>query len=293
MPFHFGLRNAGALGGAYGLAPFEPIVATGGDEVDDVTIDGVLYRFHAFTSTGSSSFIVTDGGAGAGRFADVLVVGSGAGSSRNGANANNSHGGGGAGGLVFRPELTLPVDTYTIVVGARATFSTDDFVSPAAMAGDDSSAFGLVADAGAGGGNRDFLNGGNGGSGGGAGSDNEGNTGSGGSATQPQKAGDSGTFGFGNNGANTSGSINGGGGGGAGGAASGTAGGVGLDLSATFSTSFGVNGVFAAGGSANVSSLSSPPQNTGNGADAGVDDANGVLGSSGIVIVRYPLERAA
>ena len=87
---------------------FAPIQATGGT-VTDLNIGGVNYRYHAFTSVGTSTFTVTD--AGTDPEVDVLVVAGG------GGGGGVIGGGGGAGGLVFFEEIEPIIGNYTVTVG--------------------------------------------------------------------------------------------------------------------------------------------------------------------------------
>jgi hypothetical protein len=83
---------------------FEPIQATGGTitDIDD-------YRYHVFTSTGTSTFSVQDTG-GDGKIDYLIVAGGGGGGRRVG-------GGGGAGGLIFKQNESISVQNYSISVG--------------------------------------------------------------------------------------------------------------------------------------------------------------------------------
>jgi len=81
------------------------IQATGGDVVQDVTLNGIDYRIHAFTTVGTQTFEVTNAPS-QNDTVDVLVVA----------------GGGGGGGLGYANNIAVkPGDTFTVVVGAGGT----------------------------------------------------------------------------------------------------------------------------------------------------------------------------
>lgn len=84
----------------------DSINARGGDRV--VEKDG--YRYHVFKTVGESSFYVKRGGK-----ADVLIVGGGGHGEVGGTNAGR--GGGGAGGLVFKPNMSLDKGGVAVKVG--------------------------------------------------------------------------------------------------------------------------------------------------------------------------------
>ena len=94
------------------------IVATGGT-ITDITVGGVPYRVHTFTSNGT--FTVTSVGNRAGQsVAQEFLCGGG------GGGAGSGGGGGGGGGAVFSGELgaqnfALTVGSHTITVGAGGT----------------------------------------------------------------------------------------------------------------------------------------------------------------------------
>ena len=171
---------------------FPGIVATGGT-VTDIEQDGQLFRVHTFTSSGT--FRVARGGE-----VDCLIVAGGGGGATTGADT----GGGGAGGLIFRPNLNVFTESFSITVGNGGDTNNN---------GENSTGFGLTA-VGGGSGSTSQTDGVAGGSGGGAGR----NSGVGGDGIQPDQAGDSGTFGFGNRGGTNTGhtGTEGMGGGGAG-----------------------------------------------------------------------------
>jgi hypothetical protein len=279
------------------------VIATGGNSVYDVDVDGVTYRVHVFTSIGDSTFTVIRGG----RAEYLIVAGGGSGGSGEGNPAGDSPGGGGAGGLLTGFTTVTP-QAYTITVGAGASTRVTT-VSANGSNGQNSSAFGLTA-IGGGAGAREEGPGFAGGSGGGGG----------GSCISGRKAGGSATAGQGNAGG-TGGDSGcsrraGGGGGGAGIAGGddrgnfGGNGGNGLLLGITGIYTFyaggggggnsanqggaaglgGLGGGGAGGTSPNGPGTDATP-NTGaggGGTGSGTSLING-LGGSGIVVVRYPL----
>jgi len=76
---------------------FVPLAATGGT-ITDVNIGGVNYRIHAFTSTGTSTFTVTDVGTNNDKTVDVLIVAGGGGGGAQAAIPRGKDGGSGGGG---------------------------------------------------------------------------------------------------------------------------------------------------------------------------------------------------
>ncbi len=229
---------------------FSPPTASGG-VTSTYTSLGTTYRVHAFTTVGTTNFVVDS--AGTTGLVDVLVVGGG------GGGGAHVPGGGGAGGLVYRPGKSITAQTYPIVVGAGGigSFNPGNYTGqPNAVAAGNSSALGLTA-VGGGWGLSWFedLRSANGGSGGGR----DGRNGSRGLGTQTSQAGESGTYGFGNNGGNGTPPANDpyptSGGGGAGGEGqsqpniytSGN-GGIGRYYGHIFGTGYGENGWFAGGG---------------------------------------------
>lgn len=290
---------------------FSPIQATGGT-VTDVSIGGVLYRVHAFTSIGTSSFVVSNSGT-TGKI-DVLIVGGG-GASGQGSGGFNSSGGAGAGGLIYS-SLSIEENSYSIVVGAGGNNfgrTNPGGSAPSNGNGVDSSAFGDVALGGGAGGPTDDTPR-SGGSGGGQG----GVSGSGAAALQPGSA----SGGFGNAGGNRTGDNRnsvGGGGGGAGapgqnapGLREAGNGGVGFDASGLFGDSVGEDGFFGGGGGGGRNESGSfgqgghggggngglgnaqagTPGTGGGGGGGGTDSGSGGDGGSGIVLVRYPLSKS-
>jgi hypothetical protein len=214
---------------------------------------GTDYRIHAFTTVGTTNFVVSS--AGTAGLVDILVVGGG------GPGGSHVPGGGGAGGLIYRPGKTITAGTYPIVVGVGGTgsFNPGGYGGqPNATAGGDSTALGLTAKGG-GWGQSWFED--NRSSNGGSGGGREGRNGSRGLATQPSQPGESGQYGFGNDGGNGrqpswgNDPYPGAGGGGAGGPGTDQPnintcgdGGPGRYYGSQFGTNFGQNGWFAGGG---------------------------------------------
>ena len=229
---------------------FSPPSATGG-VTSTFTSTGTTYKIHAFTTVGTTNFVVNS--AGTTGVVDILIVAGG------GGGGSHVPGGGGAGGLIYRPNKPITATTYPIVVGAGGTGSYNPggySGMPNATKGGDSTALGLTAKGGGWGLSWDNdTRDGSGGSGGGR----DGRWGTRGLGTQPSQAGESGTYGFGNPGGNGRVWANdpypGSGGGGAGGAGTDQPniqtcgdGGPGRYYGGTFGTSFGQSGWFAGGG---------------------------------------------
>ncbi len=104
-----GVRNYDCDGNEDG---WEPIQATGGDNVYDITQDGVTYRVHEYTTVGGSAFTVTD--LGSTGEVEYLVVGGGGG----GGAGYLGNGGGGAGGYVPGDLTLTETGSLTVQVGA-------------------------------------------------------------------------------------------------------------------------------------------------------------------------------
>lgn len=281
--------------------------ATGGTKVGPVNIGGVNYYIHIFTNSGS--LVVSRGSL----TVDVLVVGGGGGA------AGYQSGGAGAGGLIFRPNY-LVSGNIPVTVGLGG-IGTTAFPAGIGNPGQNSIFSGLTAlGGGAGTGTNTSSPGQSGGSGGGActGSGQTNNS-IGGIGLQPSQSGESGTYGYGNNGGGNSSGTSPGGGGGAG-AAGGTGGGNGLyqvtadNIVYNFATVFntteygqnsGGNIYFAGGGSGgyggtgglggggtgggDFASGTSGAANTGGGAGGSGNGFGGTnaSGGSGIVMLRY------
>lgn len=291
------------------------ITSTGGDHVFTNTVGGRDYAVHVFTTPGTNTFTTpTD------LTIDVLIVGGGGGAGGAG-NTWSRGAGGGAGGLIFRPALVVTNGSYDIVVGVGGlgTKEGPQIGSDPGENGDDSSAFSLTALGGGGGGSRGDdggQHGQDGGSGGGASQGDE--QGTSGKGLQPEQSGDSGRYGWGNDGATDSY-----GGGGAGAHGVGFNGGDGLsqvtidDMTYSFDVLFGTNygeiisgEVWFAGGGAgddgnggkggagdgvsgNYTLRNAMPETGGGGAGFNNNGSNeGGDGGSGIVMIRYGLAPA-
>ena len=190
--------------------------ATGGTEIQSGG-----FKYHVYSSTGPSSFVVS--GSTPGTIEFILVAGGGA-----GGNYGWSGGGGGAGGIVHGQNYSIGPGTHPISIGAGAAANTSQVQAPAG------SDYTFVIDGttitskgGGGGGTYRYpgywpsvSDGGPGGSGGGgSGSDNSGDQNNPGPATQPsQNPGVSNITNYGNGGGAYSPHTNGYGGGGGGGA---------------------------------------------------------------------------
>jgi hypothetical protein len=146
--------------------PFIPIIASGGNTVEDIFYDGRTYRVHTFTSVGTTSLQIDDLGSD-GEIEFLIVAGGGGGGNGSTTNAN---GGGGGGGVLYKKKHQLtetgPIPVRVGRGGARRTYRQD-------LAGNDgqTSFIGdFVANGGGGGGGRGSggsLNNRPGGSGGG------------------------------------------------------------------------------------------------------------------------------
>ena len=271
------------------------ISATGGT----ITTSGD-YKYHAFTSTGNTNFVVSSIGVGDGEAIEYLIVAGGGGG---GWESTYGAGGGGAGGVIHHAGWTgLSAQTYVMSVGAGGASRTK---------GTNSTAFGNTAIGGGPGASAFSTNARtqnlDGGSGGGGGVD---------SGVARRGAAEaqttiSGATAYGNRGSNnnTNSPYYPGAGGGAGGAAgdaytnASADGGAGR-LFSNF-TSFGVSGYFAGGGGGGTPTVyggtdtgaggsggggtggdaaggTNGTTNTGGGAGGGNNS-----GGSGIIIVRY------
>ncbi len=274
-------------------------LATGGDTVTDITVGTDTYRVHTFTTVGTSSLNVIQGG----EF-EYLVVGGGGG-------GGETIGGGGGGGQVKSGTLSLSSGvTYNTSTGAGGTggFGTG---YPGGVSGSSSSISGTgittITSLGGGGGGGYNLTGT--GSGGGNGGGQGAGGGAGVSAGSGQNAG-------GNSSSNTN---SGAGGGGAGSVGSNStsgnpgAGGIGISSDITGTSLFyaagggggarnpsggtGASGGSGVGGSGGTGATngSSGANGTGSGGGGGgyrnspVFEGAGGNGGSGIVVVRYKL----
>ena len=135
--------------GAGNILP--PMTATGGTE-STYTSGSVDYKVHTFTSSGT--FAVS----GSTATVDYLVVAGGA-----GASSYHMCGGGGAGGMRSAVGFSVPVNSYTITVGAGGVGG----VFPASGSDGVSSIFSSITSTGGGGGSSNASAGRSGGSGGG------------------------------------------------------------------------------------------------------------------------------
>jgi len=229
---------------------FKKMTITGGDAVYTHRDNGVDYLVHVFTSEGAQDFI-TSGDIDA----DVLAVAGG------GGGGSHVPGGGGAGGLIYRPLLPVPAGTYSTVVGQGGAGSDNRGSYPGmpnANPGGNTTFGSLLTALGGGHGGSwtQDTRSNNGGSGGGRNLDrNSGQR----LGLQPNEAGDSGTYGYGNDGAISSdgGSEPYGGGGGGGAGAPGVsptsrniagAGGEGMYMGTYYGDTYGEDGWFAGGG---------------------------------------------
>ena len=277
------------LGGGNALAMFLGDVSVGYDarynfisaSGGTITTSG-SFKFHTFT--GSGDFVVHRQG-----FGELFLVAGGGGGGN-----NSPNGGGGAGGVI---NLTSYVtsSTYSIVIGAGGAGGRGQN-DPSN--GGNTTGFGLTAIGGGKGGyvglDTLFYPAANGGSGGG------GSQGAG-LGLQPSQSGDSGTYGFGNNGSTA------GGGGGAGAAATSGNGGNGVLFEGVYyagggGAANGFAGGLGGGGqganqSGNCSYATTGSPNTGGGGGGGgsigscppgfVGNNLGFAGGSGIVIIKY------
>ena len=261
------------------------------------------HTVHTFTSSGT--LVVS----GASATCHVLVVGGGGGGGR------RHGGGGGAGGLIYKQNHSFGVGRYTVTVGNGGNGAHSSSGSSGTNGQDSSIDSLFIAKGGAIGACDTAFHSNTGGCGGGSddGSSNYG------TAIQRSQSGDSGTYGFGNDGAAYA-SWTGGGGGGAGAAGSGQNGGNGLQEGTNISyasagtVTFDINGTgnWYAGGGGGGQFSGGPGRgdggsggggtgmnyqeyegtngtaNTGGGGGGEGDDAlYGMDGGSGIVIIRY------
>lgn len=293
----FGNSESTTVGIWLGASSFEPIVASGGTELE-ILVDSVIYKVHTFTTSG----ILNVSQLGSAPQADILVVAGGGGSGQ------DLGGGGGGGGVAYAPLYSIASATsYNISVGLGGAGSTNS--APGSNGADSSFASAITTFGGGGGGSWTGARGTNGGSGGGTSA----GSGAGGQPTQTSGAGYTGygnaggTAAGGTNAYDYAGSSGGGGAGGPGGngnasnfGANSTTyayGGAGLvfDISGS-SVIYGAGGPgisdngsnygAAATGGAGVNS--NGIANTGGGA-GGSQSATPYTGGSGIVIFRYPI----
>jgi len=259
--------------------------ATGGNEtIDYVDAEGIPWRAHIFTNTGSQPLEITFPGT-----VEYLIVGGGGGGGGAARNNNRRGGGGGAGGLLTG-SLAVSAGTHTIHVGQGGSAGPGlDTGGNRGGDGGNSVAFGLTARGGGGGGGSSTAErpGRNGGSGGGsAGGNTDLATGEAGPPRQGHNGGSGGARP----------DIQAAGGGGGAGSAAGMRPSPGEGLSLSFPGPTPV--IYATGGQGGALSQTQHGQNglanTGNGGGGGASAStssgaqrNGGSGGSGIVIVRY------
>jgi hypothetical protein len=226
------------------------VLATGGI-VTEITVSGLQYKVHTFTSIGTSSFEVLRGGV-----VEYLIHG--AGSGGNGGVSSVNYGNGGAAGVARTGTTTISIQTYSIIVGGGSPGTPQDNSS----AGNNSAALGFTASGGngslnngrTGAANADFN----------GGTDSAGTNSGGGAGAGSNGAGAAGGSGF-TSSINGTPTIRGGGGGGIGANSSGGSGG---------------------GGNGSTGTPTSGAPNTGSGGGGG-PSSGGAAGGSGIVIIRY------
>ncbi len=286
-----GLRNYDCAGRENG---WQPMQASGGDNIYTIEIDGVTYRVHEFTTVGESTFTVTEPGK-LGEVEYLIVAG--------GGGASNDFSGGGGGGGVLRGVTDIDLDSFTITVGEGGLGGNVVGVNTVGQKGGNSSAFDLTA-IGGGVGGLYISNGESGGSGGGGGARER--TGGNGTSGQGNEGGAGNALTVGNPDA---GSGGGGGAGEPGGDGSSSNGGDGVISEITGAAVFygggGGGGVGnnrntstgGAGGGGDGAVRFSANQVGGDGIDGlggggggtgGIRQVGG-SGGSGIVIVRYPI----
>lgn len=205
-------------------------------------------HFGTFTMSGTASGQTTYSWSPPGDcVADVLVVAGGGG----GGGSPHASGGGG-GGLILRPNVYVKGKDNTIKVGGGGLGGSGMIVNPwtgqRGSNGNNSIFNDLTAVGGGGGGRYNNQIGLDGGSGGGS----EYRSTVAGSGTQSSQSGDSGTYGYGNNGAVATTNYRSGGGGGAGGAGISNEGNGGIGKYIDFARNYGENGWFSGGGGGGV-----------------------------------------
>ena len=248
------------------------------------------YKVHTFLT--SADFVVSAGGS-----IDIMMVAGGGG-------GGGSGGGGGAGGMIVQAGRNVSAATYAIVIGGGGASSGATSGNGTTGSNTTFNSTDLVAMGGGGGGHSET--GLDGGSGGGNGytppSESE--------EIQTSQSGDSGTYGFGNDGGAGGGAVapgySGGGGGGAGAAgqdatagAAGGNGGAGKDnlyrtgANITYggggggSTRSGTVGTGGSGGGGAAGAVGTANFGGGGGGGAGPGMTAAYAGGSGIVVIRY------
>ena len=251
-----------------------------GGTVTEITISGIWYEVHSFTSTGSSTFTPPSGVLSV----EYLVVAGGAGGGGVPTGNVGGAGGGGAGGRLTNvggTGFSVSVQSYSVTVGTGGTAGVGG-TSQGGNGGN--SSFSTISATGGGGGASSGV------------SNNGVNGGSGGGSRLTGNTGGSGIPGQGNNGGNNNanGAAGGGGAGSAGAAGNATTGGSGGAGSSNSISGAAVN--YSAGGSGGDfgtrAAGGNGAANTGNGGEgasgSGSGSAfNGGAGGSGIVIIRY------
>ena len=91
------------------FGPWHPVDATGGVE-SFITVSGVTYKLHMFTSIGSSSLIINDSGSDG--LVEYLVVAGG------GGGGMDMGGGGGGGGVISGRHIVISGESVPVTVGA-------------------------------------------------------------------------------------------------------------------------------------------------------------------------------
>ena len=248
--------------------------AIGGIE-NTYTLDGVNYKSHTFTSSGTLSAIGTES-------IELLIVAGG------GAGGGNGGGGGGAGGVRHIIDSIVNTGSHSVVVGAGGTLPSAH--GPAGLPGGDTTVLGYTSIGGGGGDSRDSGVAGYGGSGGGGSSGSSGGLGVNGQGNNG---------GYGGAGGCTATGGGGGGAGGSGGSGSSNNpghGGAGITVwgydiggggggAVTCGTFTDIGGFGGGGSGGSVDGM----DNTGGGGGGGLGTTRGGHGGSGIVIVRYAL----
>ena len=143
----------------------QALSATGGDATGTYTYDSIDYKWHKFTSTGDTDFVIsTVPPTGT---IDVLVI-AGAGGGSSGVYAASNGGGGGAGGLRWLTAQTPTASTYVATVGAGGAGGSSGIASSGSDSTFIGSGISITGTGGGHGGYHNTANAGNGGSGGGA-----------------------------------------------------------------------------------------------------------------------------
>jgi len=118
------------------------IAATGGT-VTDITVGGVAYKLHEFTTVGNNTFTVTGTGT-----VDVFIVGGGGGSANNDGTRLGYGCGAAGGGVRTQTAVAVTSQTYTITVGAGGTSVTGQAGFGGHSDGGASTAFGFTSNGG-------------------------------------------------------------------------------------------------------------------------------------------------